>query len=182
MSSKERIMQALDFTTHEPARFIPPSVDAVHFDDPVESFRLSLEAAGGEVVDVSDGGMINAASHFDTVLRVVDTTAQRADLPSDLTDTDLLIVEAKLGVAENGAVWIEPAGRYPRELLTLSEHIAVLLPGRRIVHTMHEAYAGVDISSVEYGVFMCGPSKTADIEQSLVMGAHGAVELKVFLG
>ena len=182
MSSKERIMQALDFTTHEPARFIPPSVDAVHFDDPVESFRLSLEAAGGEVVDVPDGGMINAASHFDTVLRVVDTTAQRVDLPSDLTDTDLLIVEAKLGVAENGAVWIEPAGRYPRELLILSEHIAVLLPGRRIVHTMHEAYAGVDISSVEYGVFMCGPSKTADIEQSLVMGAHGAVELKVFLG
>lgn len=31
------------------------------------------------------------------------------------------------------------------------------------------------------GVFIAGPSKNADIEQSLVIGAHGARSLLVFL-
>jgi L-lactate dehydrogenase complex protein LldG len=39
------------------------------------------------------------------------------------------------------------------------------------------------MGSAEYGfgVFLAGPSKTADIEQSLVLGAHGARGLVVFL-
>lgn len=45
---------------------------------------------------------------------------------------------------------------------------------------MHEAYKRLDISQIGFGVFLAGPSKTADIEQSLVIGAHGARSLVVF--
>jgi L-lactate dehydrogenase complex protein LldG len=51
----------------------------------------------------------------------------------------------------------------------------------KIVPNMHEAYQQVDVAKEGYGVFLAGPSKTADIEQSLVIGAHGARSLLVYL-
>ena len=50
-----------------------------------------------------------------------------------------------------------------------------------IVATMHQAYERIDISKEGFGAFIAGPSKTADIEQSLVIGAHGARSLVVYL-
>jgi L-lactate dehydrogenase complex protein LldG len=46
---------------------------------------------------------------------------------------------------------------------------------------MHEAYDAIGSSDYSYGTFIAGPSKTADIEQSLVLGAHGPKALVVFL-
>jgi L-lactate dehydrogenase complex protein LldG len=46
---------------------------------------------------------------------------------------------------------------------------------------MQHAYERIGSLNQNFGTFIAGPSKTADIEQSLVLGAHGPKTLTVFL-
>ena len=46
---------------------------------------------------------------------------------------------------------------------------------------MHHAYDVIGEADYGFGTFIAGPSKTADIEQSLVLGAHGPKSMIAFL-
>jgi L-lactate dehydrogenase complex protein LldG len=56
----------------------------------------------------------------------------------------------------------------------------LVLDKNTIVANMQQAYAKLE-NAGSYGVFIAGPSKTADIEQSLVIGAHGARSMMVLI-
>lgn len=94
--------------------------------------------------------------------------------PHQLRDVDFCVLGADLGVAENGAVWITEHGGKNRAVAFLTQHLAIVVRGETLVHNLHEAYAKAAIPSPGFALFLSGPSKTADIEQSLVIGAHGA--------
>ena len=151
MNSKDTILNSLRGARAE--EFPNPDLSAleasaIKFENPLEKFTQAVKAAGGIVVEAGD-------------------------IPAE--EKDSFTVEGVFGVAENGAVWIEkiPEGGSRRDLF-IHEQLVILLDKAEIVNNMHEAYLRLGECTCGYGIFISGPSKTADIEQALVFGAHGA--------
>ncbi len=94
---------------------------------------------------------------------------------------DHFIYESELGVGENGALWCHEMDQESREKLFLTDDLVIKIKASNLVYNMHQAYDKLSLNSREFGTFIAGPSKTADIEQSLVIGAHGAMSLTIFV-
>jgi L-lactate dehydrogenase complex protein LldG len=107
---------------------------------------------------------------------------QQARQAAALATVDVAVLEGELAVAENGAIWLNEDNYRPHRVLPfICQHLLIVLPLSVIVSNMHEAYERIDIRASGFGVFVAGPSKTADIEQSLVIGAQGARSLTILL-
>jgi len=97
--------------------------------------------------------------------------------PRPAGDQDLVGVTGVFcAIAETGTLMLLSGAETPATTSLLPEtHVAVLDP-RRIVATMEDAW---DMMRNEYGRppravnFISGPSRTADIEQTVTLGAHG---------
>ena len=204
MSSKEEILQRI--RQHTQTRYERPDLSdleerAVRYADAVGQFCEIMKKVGGQAVVLEPGQDINAvvkglypdAKRVATVMREVkctDGTVQPITCatfrPDDvensaqLDGTDLAIVDGEIGVCENGAVWIQQDVEQ-RAVYFISEALVIVLGRDKLVNNMHEAYRLIDTGDYSYGVFISGPSKTADIEQALVMGAHGARTVTVVL-
>jgi len=106
--------------------------------------------------------------------------------PHTMENIDLAVLPAHFGVAENGACWITDDCMIERVIPFICQHLALVIDKQHIVATMHQAYDRIAEyesagNAYDFATFIAGPSKTADIEQSLVLGAHGPKSLTVFL-
>lgn len=186
-SSRDKILAAV--RANQPAELPLPTVPLFEGDDSVEKFTAILQGIGGQVVEVTDAARLAEVIHglYPTDYRIASSLLPEANVPVDadtsievLAGVELAVLQGEFGVAENGAIWVPEANMLHRALPMITQHLALVLERRHIVATMHQAYAR--LSSVgSYGTFLAGPSKTADIEQSLVIGAHGARSMTVLL-
>lgn len=101
--------------------------------------------------------------------------------PTDLRHIDLAIIKSPLGVAENGAIWLSETDCRWRVLPFITQHLLIFLDRNHLVYNMHEAYKKIKVDRDGFGVFIGGPSKTADIEQALVVGAQGSRSHTIYL-
>jgi L-lactate dehydrogenase complex protein LldG len=190
--SKPTILAAI--RQHKPAEVPLPEPPSFPTQDAdlIAQFCRALEAVGGKVLPL-DGGALTAelvAQHFPAEARIASTLPGLAGTidwsaiqsPSDLEGIDLAILPAQFGVAENGALWLTEAdcGGW-RVLPFIAQHLLLVVPKDNLVVNMHEAYTRIRIAEAGFGCFISGPSKTADIEQALVIGAQGARSLTVML-
>lgn len=199
MSSREDILESIRShirMRYEKPDYAPLEQEALTYTDKVAQFCSVMQLVGGKAVVLGEGEDINEvitrlypdagriATCVDEVKGQAITCATfRPDdvsNPGELDGTDLAIVQGRVGVCENGAVWVQQDVEQ-RAVYFISEALVLLVDKSRLVNNMHEAYKCIDTGSYGYGVFISGPSKTADIEQALVMGAHGARDVTVIL-
>jgi L-lactate dehydrogenase complex protein LldG len=192
MSSRDNILAAI--RQNKPA--LQPLPGRIAFGEPpadvVGQFKTVLQAIGATVVEVPTHEEVRAhvREAFPGFTNVAVTVPELADLadfslsvadPHELEHVNLAILPGQVGVAENGAIWLSETDMGPHRVLPfITQHLALVVPRTRVVPTLHQAYERLRISTTGFGVFIAGPSKTADIEQSLVVGAHGARSLIVY--
>lgn len=188
-ASRDQILEALRLRAGPPCAAPTVEIEAVRFGDPVQRFAEALMEAGGSCIAVPEASDLSDAlrqlSVFADAERVLSGVPgllpQEAPEDRDLADLDLAILPGALAVAESGAVWVVPADLRQRQAAFLAQHLVLVVPREKLVHELHQAYAQIDPSAAGFGCFIAGPSKTADIEQALVIGAHGPRSLTVLL-
>jgi len=193
MDSRRRILDALRAAAPPAAPAPDLSAVGARWPDPAARLAEAVAAVGGTLARVPDRpalaaavaalaaqvGAVKVGSAVEGVPGNVDLAAVRD--PHALEGLGLAVLPGAFGVAENGAVWVPGAVLHPRAVFVVTEHLALVVPSGEIVQDLHEAYRRLSFPGADFGVFVAGPSKTADIEQALVIGAHGARSCTVFL-
>lgn len=155
----------------------------IEYEDKISQFEFALKAAGGElkVCESSDlMSVIQEKASQVAAKKIVSCYEEvQATKPHDLEDVDLAVVEGEFAVAENAAIWIEDSQLPQRSLLYLSQHLIIVVNKNKIFNHLAEAYDEISSKTFRFGQFISGPSKTADIEQALVIGAHGPLSTMV---
>lgn len=191
MSSKSEIIEKIRSNIGTQYTMPAVAVSGITYEDKVAQFAEVLRSVGGEAIELRPDEDLNGLirSHYPEAKTVASNLTEitfatinpdQIEKPHDLNNTDLAVLRAEVGVAENGCVWI-PQLMKERAVCFISEYLVVLLDKTSIVNNMHEAYEQIEFHDSCFGVFISGPSKTADIEQSLVVGAHGPKGLLVIL-
>lgn len=190
--SRESILQSI--RSNKPSLLPIPEIDETVFDENInlkETFINNVTRVGGTAIETS-------VKDIDTRIKKIYPLAERIvcnseksslgnvsitrDLdPHELDHIDLAIIDGLFGVAENGAIWITEKQSIVRALPFITNNLIIILSKDQLYLHMLHAYNAISQRDRSFGLFISGPSKTADIEQSLVIGAHGAMSLTVFL-
>jgi L-lactate dehydrogenase complex protein LldG len=163
MSARDQILRKIGSqnAVKHPGDFVGASED---FD-----FRASLAVVGARVVTPAElDALFPGRRRYDKTLDGL-----------SLAEVEVLEIDGEFGVAENGAIWLTEEALPHRVAPCICQHLVINVS--EVVPTMHAAYARLGGVTSGFGLFLAGPSKTADIEQSLVIGAHGARSLTIVI-
>lgn len=196
--SRKQILERAKLNRPEAVALPSMEVAWTTYDDPVQKFTEVMASSGGEVVEVAN---LQAAADFlagltdygnsEAKLSMVDGLGEstfdlaRVETPHEFASLDWTVARGELGVAENAAIWVTDRDVRHRVVYFLCEHLILVVRRDAIVSNMPQAYDIIgpvaDRDDTCFGTFIAGPSKTADIEQSLVIGAQGPRSLRVLL-
>ena len=119
---------------------------------------------------------------------VYDGPASRNDVRQRLAESGMGITGADYAIAETGSVVVLPRQGLSRLVSVVPPvHVAIVQPSD-IVGTLDDLFALRRLEYVRNGGemgsylnFITGPSRTADIEQTIVVGVHGPREVHMVL-
>ncbi|PKO88177.1 MAG: hypothetical protein CVU18_08190 [Betaproteobacteria bacterium HGW-Betaproteobacteria-12] len=165
---------------------------AGRFVDKATSLSSSVERLAGRAELPAAVARFLAAGQLGTAAVIAPELADLAWAASGLTvaarpavDRDTVgITGCFCAIAETGTLLLLSGPQTPASVSLLPETHIALVDAGRIVGTMEEAFALV---RAEHGslpralTFISGPSRTGDIEQTIVLGAHGPRRVHLLL-
>ena len=194
MDSKQEILAAIRRSNVPRSEL--PSLDGpwITYPDKIRQFTELVTSVGGRPVLVPDAAAAQADLRqfapyagakriYSSVTGIGDNNFDLEAVadPHELEDLDVAVLPGDFAVAENGAVWVTDLALKHRVVYFITQHLVLVVKASEILDNMHQAYGRLAFPQAGFGLFISGPSKTADIEQSLVVGAHGPRSLTVFV-
>ena len=187
---KKEFLDRLRANTREQYDMPDMNINGITYPDTVKQFVEMTQTVGGNVIEAQETDDLNVlirraypeakviASHLPGIK--ADRNPDTVEEACALNGTDVGVVRGEIGVAENACVWV-PQTMKEKAVCFISENLVIILNRNQLVDNMHQAYERIKMTDYGFGTFISGPSKTADIEQSLVMGAQAARSVTVIL-
>ena len=179
---------------HQPGPTELPSLDRkwIIYADRIAQFAAVLQSIGGQFIRVASAAAANDRIHeiaayrdakqkLSLVAGIGESNVDWSNIidPHELEPIDFAVMAGQFGVAENAAIWVTDRDVKLRAIYFITKQFTLVINATSIIYNMHQAYDRLNFDRGEFGAFIAGPSKTADIEQSLVIGAHGPRSLSV---
>jgi L-lactate dehydrogenase complex protein LldG len=167
-----------------PALLLREKLEAVHTSVDIVS---SAEQLGQSIADFlnAHGSALEVGIVPGVDMEMISSHAGVSFFPcQDLAACHSVLTTAAFGIAETGTVVLPSSLQRPTLANFLPDNCIILLDEVNIRPCMEEAFASVQNSDAGMPRalnLISGPSKTADIEQTLVYGAHGPIQLHVII-
>lgn len=191
--SRESILKSIK--KNKPELITLPTIDLNCFSETIdflETFKKNVALVGGNVLELDqlenlDVQIKNRYPNAQRIVSLIEGSSlgtvflNEQTEPHNLENVDLSIIKGEFGVVENGSIWISDRHFRIRILPFITNDLVIVLSKKDLCLHMHDAYKIIANRERSFGLFLSGPSKTADIEQCLVIGAQGAMSLTVVL-
>jgi L-lactate dehydrogenase complex protein LldG len=94
---------------------------------------------------------------------------------------DVAVSPATAGIAETGSLLLAPATRWDRLMSALARVHVVAVAERDVRRSLDDVVGMLDATAAPYVSLVTGPTRTADIERVITIGAHGPAALHVLI-
>ncbi len=139
--------------------------------------RKILKEEGDVKICFSDGRLCDVISRILKIeageIEIVKTAEITSNRKEKLASISFSVAEASFGIAETGSLCFFYDNTGTTLSFFLSEVVIALVREKTIVHDQFELFDRISQENLKNMVFVSGPSRTADIEKILILGAHG---------